>query len=110
MGYKIIELVTKKLLTSRAVIKDNYAIIPHDGLVQNAVPGFENVDISILGSPKLGATFVDYIATFHKMVNKQLVLVATGSKRWFMSLTVVCAFQMVKKLMNLKPGLRLLYA
>ena len=52
--------------------------------MQNAVPGFENVDISILGSPKLGATFVDYIATFHKMVNKQLVLVATGSKRWFM--------------------------
>lgn len=34
--------------------------------MQNAVPGFENVDISILGSPKLGATFVDYIATFHK--------------------------------------------
>ncbi|MGC3124545.1 (S)-ureidoglycine aminohydrolase, partial [Enterococcus faecalis] len=34
--------------------------------VQNAVPGFENVDISILASPKLGATLVDYIATFHK--------------------------------------------
>ena len=34
--------------------------------MQNAVLGFENVDISILGSPKLGATFVDYIATFHK--------------------------------------------
>ena len=72
--------------------------------MQNAVLGFENVDISILGSPKLGATFVDYIATFHKMVNKQLVLVATGFKRWFMSLTVVCAFQMVKKPMSLKPG------
>ncbi len=40
---------------------------------------FENVDISILGSPKLGATFVDYIATFHKkMVNKQLVFGGDG--------------------------------
>ena len=80
MGYKIIELVTKRIVNIKSCDKkDNYAIIPHDGLVQNAVPGFENVDISILGSPKLGATFVDYIATFHKMVNKQLVLVATGS-------------------------------
>ena len=68
MGYKNNRVgYQKELLTSRAVIKkDNYAIIPHDGLVQNAVPGFENVDISILGSPKLGATFVDYIASFHK--------------------------------------------
>ena len=51
MGYKNNRVgYQKELLTSRAVIKkDNYAIIPHDGLVQNAVPGFENVDISILG-------------------------------------------------------------
>ena len=78
--------------------------------MQNAVPGFENVDISILGSPKLGATFVDYIATFHKNGQQTTGFGGDGSKRWFMSLTVVCAFQMVKKLMNLKPGLRLLYA
>ena len=53
MGYKNNRVgYQKELLTSRAVIKkDNYAIIPHDGLVQNAVPGFENVDISFLGSP-----------------------------------------------------------
>ncbi|MDE1547663.1 (S)-ureidoglycine aminohydrolase [Jeotgalibaca caeni] len=55
------------LLESRAVIKrDNYALLPHDGLVKNVVPGFENVSLSILGSPKLGATFVDYIITFHE--------------------------------------------
>ena len=60
MGYKNNRVgYQKELLTSRAVIKkDNYAIIPHDGLVQNAVPGFENVDISILGSPKLLITRV----------------------------------------------------
>lgn len=43
MGYKNNRVgYQKELLTSRAVIKkDNYAIIPHDGLVQNAVPGFK---------------------------------------------------------------------
>ena len=30
----------------------------------NAVPGFENVNITILGSPKLGASFNDYIVEF----------------------------------------------
>lgn len=53
------------LLESRALIKKgDYALIPHDGLVQNAVPGFENVNISILGTPRLGATFNDYICEF----------------------------------------------
>ena len=53
------------LLESRAVIEQGkYALIPHDGLVQNAVPGFENVNISILASPKLGASFNDYIVEF----------------------------------------------
>lgn len=55
------------LLGSRSVIKkDNFALITHDGLVKNTIPGFENVDVSILGSPRLGAGFVDYIATFQK--------------------------------------------
>ena len=55
------------LLESRAVIKQGkYALIPHDGLVQNAVPGFENVNITILSSPKLGASFNDYIVEFLK--------------------------------------------
>ena len=31
------------LLQSRAVIrKNNFAILPHDGLVNNVIPGFEN--------------------------------------------------------------------
>lgn len=66
MGYKNERMgYQKELLTSRAVIKkNNFAIIPHDGLVKNTVPGFKNCDLSILGSPKLGAGFVDYIATF----------------------------------------------
>lgn len=60
MGYRY------GLLESRAVIKrGNFALLPHDGLVNNAVPGFENASMSILGSPKLGASFVDYIITFH---------------------------------------------
>ena len=54
----------RDLLASRAVIKrENYALIPTDGLVKNIVPGFEECDVTILSSPKLGATFVDYIVT-----------------------------------------------
>lgn len=50
------------LLESRAVIKrHNYALLPHDGLVKNVVPGFENCEVTILASQKLGASFVDYI-------------------------------------------------
>ncbi|MCL1847372.1 MAG: (S)-ureidoglycine aminohydrolase [Coriobacteriia bacterium] len=52
------------LLQSRAVIKkDNYAVIPPDGLVRNQIPGFEGCEITILASPKLGASFVDYLVT-----------------------------------------------
>ena len=68
MGYKNNRVgYQEALLNSRSVIKkDNFALIPHDGLVKNTIPGFENVDVSILGSPRLGAGFVDYIATFQK--------------------------------------------
>lgn len=55
------------LLSSRAVIEPGkFAIIPPEGRVHNVVPGFENCTMSILGSPKLGATFVDYHLTFHE--------------------------------------------
>lgn len=68
MGYKNNKTGYRDgLLESRAVIKHgNFALIPHDGLVKNSVPGFENVSMSILSSPKLGASFVDYIITFHE--------------------------------------------
>lgn len=67
MGYKNNQIGYRDgLLETRAVIKPSrFAIIPHDGLVKNTIPGFENVDITILGSKRLGATFNDYIATFH---------------------------------------------
>lgn len=52
------------LLASRSIIKHgNFALIAPEGLVNNVVPGFENCVISILASPKLGASFVDYIIT-----------------------------------------------
>lgn len=55
------------ILENRSVIKkNNYAILTHDGLVNNVVPGFENTRISILGSPRLGASFSDFIAEFQK--------------------------------------------
>jgi (S)-ureidoglycine aminohydrolase len=52
------------ILASRSIIKrGNFAVIPLDGLVKNAIPGFINCNITILASPKLGATFVDYYLT-----------------------------------------------
>lgn len=57
----------KDLLSSRAIIKrHNYALIPPDGLVKNIIPGFENSDITILSTPKIGASFVDYLVTMHQ--------------------------------------------
>lgn len=58
LGYR------EDILKSRAVIKkNNYALIPHEGLVNNKLPGFLEIDSSILSSPRIGANFVDYILT-----------------------------------------------
>lgn len=57
----------KDLLSSRSIIKrGNYALLAPEGLVNNVIPGFENCRISILASPKLGASFVNYIVTMDK--------------------------------------------
>lgn len=64
MGYKNNQTgYPKDLLASRAVIeRGNFALVPENGLVKNVIPGFEGCDVTILSSPKLGASFVDYIA------------------------------------------------
>lgn len=52
------------ILTNRSVIKgNNFALIEPDGLVKNVIPGFENCAVTILASPKLGASFADYLVT-----------------------------------------------
>lgn len=52
------------LLENRSVIKrGNYAVIEPDGLVKNVIPGFADCEATILASPKLGASFVDYLLT-----------------------------------------------
>lgn len=54
------------LLETRSVIrKHNFVILETDGLVRNSIPNYHNCDISILSSPALGASFVDYIAVVH---------------------------------------------
>lgn len=55
------------LLATRSVIKkDNFALLAPDGLVKNVLPGFENCETTILSSPKIGASFVDYLVTLQK--------------------------------------------
>ncbi|GHV03101.1 hypothetical protein FACS189485_05340 [Spirochaetia bacterium] len=61
MGYP------KDVLSSRAVVKHgNYAVIPPEGRVNNVVPGIEGCRVSIIASPKMGASFVQYIIDAEK--------------------------------------------
>ena len=54
------------LLKTRAVIRaGEYAVIPPQGRVNNVIPTIQGCDMSILASPKLGASFVQYIGTAH---------------------------------------------
>ncbi len=53
-----------ELLDTRSVVKkDNYVLLETDGLVKNAIPGYENCAVTILGSPAMGASFADYLIT-----------------------------------------------
>lgn len=50
------------LLSTRAVVKPGlWAVIPKDGLVNNVIPCIENCRVSIVASPKMGASFVQYV-------------------------------------------------
>lgn len=55
------------LLSSRAIIRPGkFAVIPPEGLVNNVIPGFENCQISIVMSPKIGASFAQYLVTMNQ--------------------------------------------
>lgn len=50
------------LLLTRAIVKPgSYAVIPKDGLVNNVIPNIKECRVSIVASPKMGASFVEYI-------------------------------------------------
>ncbi len=52
----------RDLLASRSIIEPGkYALIAPEGLVNNVVPGFSKARISIVASPKYGASFVEYL-------------------------------------------------
>lgn len=54
----------KDILATRSVIKNRkYAVIPKDGLVNNVIPYFEKCRTSILATPKIGASFIEYVVT-----------------------------------------------
>lgn len=56
MGYR------GDVLSNRSVVKKfNYALIEPDGLCKNTIPGFESCEMSVLSTPLIGASFVDYI-------------------------------------------------
>lgn len=50
------------LLSTRAVVKPGqWAVIPKTGLVNNVIPNIKGCKVSIVASPKMGASFVQYI-------------------------------------------------
>jgi (S)-ureidoglycine aminohydrolase len=54
----------KGFLESRAVVKPGlYTVIPPQGRVINSLPGFEGCKLTIIASPKHGASFVQYVGT-----------------------------------------------
>ena len=63
MGYRTNELgYPKDILESRAIVeRGNFAVIPPQGLVKNVLPNFDGCEMTIMSTPKLGATFVDYL-------------------------------------------------
>ncbi|WP_263081517.1 (S)-ureidoglycine aminohydrolase [Endozoicomonas sp. Mp262] len=49
-------------LKTRSVVKPGtYAVIPPEGRVINVIPGIEGCELSIVGSPKIGCSFVQYV-------------------------------------------------
>ena len=49
-------------LKTRSVIKPGvYAVIPPEGRVINVIPGIEGCELTIVGSPKIGCSFVQYV-------------------------------------------------
>lgn len=52
------------VLSTRAIVEPGkYAILPETGLVNNVIPCIKNCRVSIVASPKMGASFVQYIIT-----------------------------------------------
>lgn len=56
MGYP------QSFLSTRAIVKPGiFAVIPKEGLVNNVIPNIVGGKVSILCSPKIGASFVQYV-------------------------------------------------
>ena len=54
----------KGFLESRAVIKPGFfTLIPPEGRVINSIPGFDKCKLTIIASPKYGASFVQYVGS-----------------------------------------------
>ena len=54
-------------LSTRAIVKPGlWAVLPEGGLVNNVIPAIKGCRVSIVASPKMGASFVQYIITAQK--------------------------------------------
>ena len=78
MGYPV------DVLSTRALVKHgSCAIIPPEGRVNNVVPGIEGCRVSIVASPKMGASFLQYVVEAEKEGGGTKVFGAEGGLETF---------------------------
>lgn len=85
------------LLSTRAVVKPGlWAVIPKDGLVNNVIPIIENCRVSIVASPKMGASFVQYVV--------EAEVGGGTTKPWADESNIECFIYCINGKLNVKIG------
>lgn len=61
-------------LSTRAIVKPGlWAVLPEGGLVNNVIPAIKGCRVSIVASPKMGASFVQYIRPRGMVIRRSLL-------------------------------------
>ena len=72
-------------LKNRSIIKPgNYVVLSTEGRVINTVPGFEDCKLTIIASPKYGASFVQMVGTVGAAGKMNLPYAAQAHEEGFM--------------------------
>lgn len=96
--------IANPLSTRSIVKKGNFALLTPDGLVKNVIPGFEHADVTILSSPKLGASFVDYLVTTDEQGENTLGFGGDGIESFLYLLSGSLKLQVGQEEFFLSPG------
>ena len=62
----------EQLLSERAIVRRDYAILPREGLCDSPLPNYQDAKVYILAAPVIGANFTEYLIDFNpggRMIN-----------------------------------------